>query len=402
VGPQVLVAEAVVAGVRVRRFLQQASLLAVLGSALALRALRLGSAELRGDEAFGYFFSLRSFADIVRATLDLQEPHPVASYFVQKVWLAWAGDSEFALRFVSVCSGVLAVALLYRLGRQIGLSQAMAIPAAGLLALSPYAIWHSQDARMYTMSLALTMASTSIALEWMRRWHWSNALAYLLVSWLALHTHYYAAFVLLAQNAFVLGQVLLQGGRGRRWRSWFAIQALLALGYAPWLWQAGHVLSGYEGTGESPGLIQMVCRSLSAFAVGETVPMGQRSSFALLAALLMLLGVIRLARGDSQQQQGLGLLLLSSYPTGYDLACGDPAAHFQRALFGHRLSAFFPAACGWPFSPHACGSPAKLLCLCAEDSLLAGGLDILAGCVAGCVVGQHVDVPPAPLHGARL
>src|SRR3954453_20981416 len=70
--------------------------------AFALRVYRLDYQELRGDEAFGYFFSLRSFGDIVQSTIALKEPHPVASYFLEHVWLDWAGHSEFALRFINV------------------------------------------------------------------------------------------------------------------------------------------------------------------------------------------------------------------------------------------------------------------------------------------------------------
>ena len=81
------------------------ALLGLILVAFALRAYRLDAQELRGDEAFGYFFSLRSYDDIVAATLALHEPHPVGSYFLQKAWMGWAGDSEFALRFVSLWWG---------------------------------------------------------------------------------------------------------------------------------------------------------------------------------------------------------------------------------------------------------------------------------------------------------
>ena len=66
-----------------------------------MRVYRLGWQELRGDEAFGYFFSQGSWAQILDATLALREPHPVASYFLQQAWQAGASRSEFALRFLS-------------------------------------------------------------------------------------------------------------------------------------------------------------------------------------------------------------------------------------------------------------------------------------------------------------
>ncbi len=95
----------------------------VLLAAYLLRVFRLDFQELRGDEAFGYFFSLRPFDDMVQATLALGEPHPVASYYVQHVWLGWVGHSEFALRYLGVLFSVLAVALLYRLALRLEMGQ---------------------------------------------------------------------------------------------------------------------------------------------------------------------------------------------------------------------------------------------------------------------------------------
>ncbi len=142
---------------------------AVVLVAFGLRAFRLGYQELRGDEALGRLFSLESLPKLVRQTIELAEPHPVASYVVQGEWLKLAGHTEFALRFVSAWFGVLAVALIYRLARRLGLGKGAAALAGGLLAISPYAIWHSQDARMYSISLALTLASTLLMLEALAR-----------------------------------------------------------------------------------------------------------------------------------------------------------------------------------------------------------------------------------------
>ena len=167
-----------------------------------LRIWRLGAQELRGDEAFGYFFTGSPVAQIIRDTVALREPHPVGSYLLQGAWWSAAGHSEFALRFLSAWFGALSVALLYRLGRELGFGRAPATLGAALLAVSPYAIWHSQDARMYSISMALTLASTVLlvaALRRERRWLWAG---YVGVSWAALHIHYFAAFVLLAHGLY--------------------------------------------------------------------------------------------------------------------------------------------------------------------------------------------------------
>ncbi|MFN2169553.1 MAG: glycosyltransferase family 39 protein, partial [Anaerolineae bacterium] len=270
-------------------------LLAVLLVAFALRVFRLGYQELRGDEAFGYFFSQKPVAEIVRSTISLREPHPVAGYVVEKGWLALAGHSEFALRFASAWFAVLAVALLYRLGRRLALGRPTALLAAALLAVSPYAIWHSQDSRMYSMSLALTLASTCLAVETLEGRGVMAAVGYVLVSWLALHTHYFAAFVLLAQNIFVVVLALVDSRYRRRLVPWFALQVVLGLLYLPWLLAAARTLQTYGGAADSPGLTSAMTRALSVFAAGETVPAGWRTAMAVLAGILLGIGAIRLA-----------------------------------------------------------------------------------------------------------
>ena len=285
-------------------------MLGLLLVAFGLRVYRLGYQELRGDEAFGYFFSRQSYADIIRQTMALREPHPVASYFVSRAWMTWVGDSEFALRFVGLCWSVLAVALLYRLACALGLNRSVGMLGAALLALSPYAIWHSQDARMYNMSLALTLASTWLALEAMRRRGWRYWGAYILVSWLALHTHYFAVFILLAQNVFFLGQALLvANGRRRVWQ-WLGAQLAIAVLYLPWLLTVRSILAGYRGNVDSPAFGALLQRILSVFAAGESSPPQARALAAGICGALMMLGLVRLLAGNAPARRAAALLAL--------------------------------------------------------------------------------------------
>lgn len=288
----------------------RAALALILVLAFGLRVHRLGVQDLRGDEAFGYFFSQPPVSQIVAATLALQEPHPVASYALQHLWLRLAGDSEFALRFLGVCFGVLAVALIYHLGRRLRLGVWSAALAAGLLAVSPYAIWHAQDARMYNMSLALTLAVVAAALAALQRPRWPAWAALVALSWLALHTHYFAAFVILALNFAVAGLVLIKAVTRQAARQWLASQIILALVYLPWLIVAWNTLTGYGGNGDSPGFSAMLLRALAVFAAGESVPVGLHSALALTAGALVVLGVARLALAGQCARPALLLLCL--------------------------------------------------------------------------------------------
>ncbi len=269
----------------------RAALLCTLLAGYGLRVWRLDFQELRGDEAFGYFFSRSPYARIVADTLALREPHPVASYFVQKAWLGLAGDSEFALRYMGVFFSLAAIALIYRLACGAGLPNKVAVLSAALLAISPYAIWHSQDARMYSMSLALTLASSVLALAWLQRPGAARGTAYVAVSLLALHTHYFAVFILLAQNLYMLAVVVVRSVRPGLWMRWIGLQAALVALYAPWLFTARQLLLGYGGNGDSPALGEALLRAFSVFGVGESTPAGQRAVWAVVAVALAGMGV---------------------------------------------------------------------------------------------------------------
>ncbi|MEZ4725829.1 MAG: glycosyltransferase family 39 protein [Caldilineaceae bacterium] len=293
-----------------KRALVRGLLLLTLLVGWGLRLWRLDYQELRGDEVFGYFFSLRPVADMVQATVDLQEPHPIASYVVQQQWLAWAGHSEFALRFTSAWFGLLAVALLWRLARALDLARSAALLATLLLAISPYAIWHSQDARMYSMSLALTTASTWLMIAWLQRQRRAWAIAYVIISWLALHTYYFTVFVLVAQNLFILVRALQQSRLRFTLVNWLILQATIAFFYGPWLLRVQETLTGYHGNGDSPTVIEMLRRAGNVFLVGESVPASQRLWWALLAGLLLAWGMVTLARSGVNGPRALTLLLL--------------------------------------------------------------------------------------------
>jgi len=302
--------------------------LGVVLLAFALRVFRLGYQELRGDEALGRLFSMESLPTLVRQTIELAEPHPVASYVIQGEWLELAGHTEFALRFVSAWFGVLAVALIYRLARRLGLGRSVAALAGVLLAVSPYAIWHSQDARMYSISLSLTLGSTVLMLEALARtptaWMTGQGTlqprgragaavwwgAYVVVTWLALQTHYYAAYIIVAQNLFVFGRAIAGSEERRLLPQWVAAQAVTFLLYLPWLIAARSTLTGYVGNGDSPGFAAMSLRSLGVFAVGETMPAGQRAAAGIVIAILGLAGVLGLARSAAGRRS---LWLLAPY-----------------------------------------------------------------------------------------
>jgi uncharacterized membrane protein len=239
----------------------------LLWLAFALRVWGLGSQSLWYDE--GYSAYLGAHLSIGQALdLTVRDIVPPLYYMMVQVWTPLAGASEYALRFPSALLGMVAVALLMRIGRH--LVRSATSPTGGaviewsglfsgaLAATAPVLIWLSQDARMYgplvTWSLfatwGLLRAVSKTATSTSRRRGWALFVGAGLA---ALYTHTVSAFWLLGQVVFGLWVAWRQ--RQQRERVYEALLALglMAVGYLPWMLVA--LISYQTNAGYWPGYL---------------------------------------------------------------------------------------------------------------------------------------------------
>lgn len=119
------------------------------GLALTLGLVRLGAPSLWVDESFT--------ARAVRGPyLDTVEGYHWLYYSIVKPWAAVAGTSEWALRFPSVLGAAAACALLVVLAAKVFDTRVAAVSGL-LLAANALVVQWSQQARGYTMLLALSV-----------------------------------------------------------------------------------------------------------------------------------------------------------------------------------------------------------------------------------------------------
>ncbi|MDT4966683.1 MAG: mannosyltransferase [Acidobacteriota bacterium] len=220
-------------GANVSRLLIIAILL-ILALGAVLRVYKLGSESIWLDEAFTIQITHGSLSSIVEETS--KDVHPPLYYFVFHYWLELFGDSEFASRLLSVLLGVLAILAMYKLAALM-FDRTMGLFAALLLALSPFHIEFSQEARMYTMLTLLTLLSMYFLTRMLAEKPGRVALAgYVISSALMMYTHVYSLFIIAAQNLFVFSLVFLSRDTFRRiWKRWLIAQATLAVLFIPWL-----------------------------------------------------------------------------------------------------------------------------------------------------------------------
>jgi mannosyltransferase len=224
-----------------------------------LRFAGLGNESIWLDETTSILIARLNLPSVVAWTAA--DIHPPLYYFVLHFWLGF-GESEFAVRALSVMFGVWTIVIVYALARELFDSD-VGLLSALLLALSPMHIWYSQEARMYPMvttwsllasySLILALRSSS-GPGWRRsaaphRAQMRYWVAYVLFSVLALYTHYFALFVLLFQNLFVLFWLWRHGVRSNAslWRRWLLIELLIALLFLPWVPVVYRQVSGGGG-----------------------------------------------------------------------------------------------------------------------------------------------------------
>jgi mannosyltransferase len=195
----------------------------------ALRLTFLGRQSLWYDEAFSLAVA-RADWPVFWAALLSDGVHPPGYYLLVREGLALFGNGEFALRFSSVLAGTLAVPLLYQLGCILG-GRRWGLVAGLLLALNPFALWYAQEARMYSLTLCLSIAGgytfwRLVTRPDTRHWLWLT-----LVSALSFVVHYFAFLFSLVQFVYLVAS-LRRNYRVLRW--WVASQVAAFLLFLPW------------------------------------------------------------------------------------------------------------------------------------------------------------------------
>jgi len=120
--------------------------------------------------------------------------HPPLFYFLMHFWLK-LGRSEWFLRLPAVLFGMATVYLVYLLGKKIA-GEKLGLISALFLAVAPYHIYYSQEARMYTLLAFLATASMLFLLE--KKWR-----GYILATTAMIYTHYAGFFLIFAQFVFI-------------------------------------------------------------------------------------------------------------------------------------------------------------------------------------------------------
>ena len=194
-----------------RRLLREQPELAVLATIVllggGLRFATLGLQSYRYDEAVTAIRVLHSSLFDTLSAVPNSESSPPLYYAVAWLWSRLFGIGEVGLRSLSALAGTASIIVIY-LAASTLTTRRVGLIAAAIVAVNPFLIWFSQDARAYSLVFLLTCLSFLFFARALRAPEEGPSRG-VLVGWalfsaLALATHYFAIFVVAPEAALML------------------------------------------------------------------------------------------------------------------------------------------------------------------------------------------------------
>ena len=319
------------------------AMLAILLAAFALRAYRLDFQSLWSDEGISLLRSSQPLAEMLR---NMPVEHTPGYFVLLHWWLALAGSSDIALRWLSLLPSVLAVALIFRLGLSLGSTKRpypsgpslVAVVAALLLATSGFQIWYAQEARMYAWLLAAAL--TSCLAQWQvlerpgerpgRDANWW-AVLYALSTAGVVYLHLFGALLPLAQAVYAVGWLAVRRDL-RRFARWALAAAAALLLFLPWL---PHTLGifGFEGWRQGGDAGQLPWRYWLAYTVSDGLAAPWRTWLPWVYIALAIGGAVYWWRVRMGAAAYLLVTLLAPWAAAMALAVRNPDYHERYTIY---------------------------------------------------------------------
>jgi mannosyltransferase len=306
--------------------------------AALLRFATLGVQSYHHDEVVTASRILRGSFGHAMDAVGFSESAPPLYYALAWVWTQFTGTGEFGLRSISALAGVATVPVAYLIaaelrGRRAGLM------AAALVAVNPMLLWYSQEARAYALLALLCAVSLLYCVRALRYGRRRDLTIWGIVSALALATHYFAIFPILAEI------VLLARRRGRDSLAGIWIIAVAGLLLAP---LAIHQMSiGHAEWIGTFSLGHRLWETAATFVTGETgdiIGQPERPAIAFVP-LALCLGAFALlaARANRDERRAAALpLIVGAVAVGVPVALALLSSSKDYVLARNVLPALIP------------------------------------------------------------
>lgn len=279
----------------------------VLGAILRFATIDLQS--YRYDEAVTVARVLHPSFFVTFSEVPHSESTPPLYYLVAWLWSRPFGTGEVWMRSLSALAGTATILVAYLGARALPLPRRAGLIAAAAVAVSPVMIWFSQDVRAYALVVLLTALSFLFFARARRSGARRDLAWWAAFSALALATHYFAGFVVVAEAA------LLLWGPQRRSAA-LALLPILAMGallLPVALQQRDHAHAGWIAKQPAGERLERAAAKLVGSDNGEEhgtregdpIPLGVPLALALISVALLL----ALGGGEEKRAGGVAALV---------------------------------------------------------------------------------------------
>ena len=134
------------------------------------------------------------------------ERSPPLYYIFAWLWSRPFGTGEVGLRSLSALFGTLTIPLAYLAAAELSRRRLVALLAATFVALNPYLVWYSQEARSYALMVLFVTAALYFFAQSLRDPTPRTLAMWAVASALAICSHYFAAFLVLPQAVWLLSR----------------------------------------------------------------------------------------------------------------------------------------------------------------------------------------------------
>jgi uncharacterized membrane protein len=187
------------------------------------------------------------------ATTDV---HPPLYFTVLWASIRLIGVGDFAVRVPSIWFGIVLIPLVYLLGKEAYDRRTGAV-AAVLVAVAPYMVWYSQEARMYSMLMVFSVLALWAQLRIFHRGGWYPWVVYTLASVAMIATQYFGIWQLLVQQLVFVGAIVIRFRRKDRpgvlLRAWLFSVVPMLVALVPLGLMMKQQFSVHQATGQAFG-----------------------------------------------------------------------------------------------------------------------------------------------------
>jgi|GEM_PF-1863663 len=188
---------------------------------LVLRLIGLGDRAFWFDEAISAVYARNDINTLF--ALNQGDNHPFGYYLTLKFWIDLFGSTDATIRLLSVLPGVAAIWLVWLIGQRLFPERPqISLLAVFLMAVSPFQVYFSQEARNYSFMEFWVLLAVWFWLRGLENNRWADWLGLGLAGAFGIVYNFTTAFYLAALFIWPLFAVRQNWANRVIWRMWLA------------------------------------------------------------------------------------------------------------------------------------------------------------------------------------